>query len=120
MNLAFAIVTIAACSGSVMLAQAAEPSTIMGKWIERRPDGMEIVTEFSPTSMAFYTVDKSGKPTGEPKRTSVIYKDLGGDSISVTVGDGRGGIVVQRKSANVVTVDFPGAYAVDLTRLPSN
>ena len=77
-------------------ADAADPSTIMGKWITRSPDGKALITEFSPTSMAYYPVDEAGKPLGEPKKTGATYKDLSGENIAVTVDGGGPGIIIQR------------------------
>ncbi len=103
------------------LALAADPTTVMGKWIERLSGGRGLVSVFAPGSISFYPVDESGKPAGAPRISSVTYKDLGGEDVGVVFNrDGSGGVVIHRVSENAVTLDFPGQGAHRLARIEGN
>ena len=120
MKVLSATLAVAISLAGVSPAKAADPATVMGKWIERFQNGKGMVSEFTPTSIAYYPVDETGKAMAEPKKTPVTYKDLGGDNIAVVFSqDGSGGsVLIYRKSADAITLDFPGVGAHDLTRLP--
>lgn len=121
MKALLATLVIAVSFAAAVPASAADPATIMGKWIERFKNGKGMVSEFTPTSIAYYPVDETGKALGEPKKALVTYKDLGGEDIAIVFPrDANGGIMVHRRSADAVTLDFPGMAARELTRLPEN
>jgi len=99
-------------------AQAADPATIMGKWIERLPDGRGMVTELAPDSITYYAVDQAGKPLGGPTKTTATYKDLGGDLVGVQFpGAAASGVMFARTGPDSLTMDFPGMGAHNLVRL---
>jgi hypothetical protein len=96
---------------------AADPSSIMGKWVERFPNGAGMVTEFTPEAIAYASVDKTGQPEGSPKKTPATYKDLGGDLVGVQFpGSNGSGIMLQRTGPDSLTMDFPGMGMHKLTR----
>ena len=99
-------------------AQAADPASVMGKWIERLPNGRGMVTEIAPHSISYYPVDQAGTAQGAPSQSAVTYKDLGGDLVGVDFAGADGsGIMLQRTGANSLTMDFPGVGAHKLTRI---
>jgi hypothetical protein len=99
-------------------AQAAIPSTVYGKWIERYADGAGMVTEFSAAQVSSYPVDSFGRATAAPTAMPVTYVDLGGPMVGVSFSGG-GGAVAAEKGADSITLDFPGIGAHELTRLKS-
>jgi hypothetical protein len=119
MNASISIVAAIATLGLSVPAFAAEPSAIMGKWIERFANGKGMVTEFLPNAISSYPVDEAGKPRHEPQKLPVKYKDLGNQEFSITFGDG-GGILLHLTSVDSATLDFPGVGAHNLTRLSAN
>ena len=98
-------VALATAIGGV--SQAAVPSSVFGKWIERLPDGQAIVTEFTAASISCYRLDPNGRATAAPTSLAVTYLDLGGPMIGVSFNAG-GGATVARKGADAITLDFPG------------
>jgi len=96
--------------------QAAIPSTVYGKWIERFPDGNGMVTEFTSAQVSSYPVDSLGKPTAAPTAMPVTYVDLGGPMVGVSFSSG-GGAIAAEKTADAITLDFPGIGAHELTRV---
>ena len=98
------------------VSQAAIPSTVFGKWIERFPDGNGMVTEFTPAQVSSYPVDSFGKPTAAPTAMPVTYVDLGGPMVGVSFSGG-GGAIAAEKTADAITLDFPGIGAHELTRV---
>ena len=96
--------------------QAAVPSTVFGKWIERFPDGNGMVTEFTPAQVSSYPVDSFGKATAAPTAMPVTYVDLGGPMVGVSFSGG-GGAIAAEKTADALTLDFPGIGAHELTRV---
>jgi hypothetical protein len=96
-------------------AAASDPNQIIGKWIERFPNGSGMVTEFTATTISSFGVDASGKQGAPPQTTKVTYKDLG-DSIGVNFAGG-GGILVLVKGPNNIVLDFPGMGAHQLMRV---
>jgi hypothetical protein len=109
LGLVFASALAGAC-------QAAIPSTVFGKWIERFPDGNGMVTEFTPAQVSSYPVDSFGKPTAAPTAMQVTYVDLGGPMVGVAFSGG-GGAMVAEKTIDAITLDFPGIGAHELTRV---
>ena len=100
-------------------AVAADSGPILGKWIEKLPDGKGMVSEFGPNSLTTYPVDASGKPTAEAQQWIVAYRDVGGQDVVLAYTDGGGNLNVHIKSADAITVEFPGMGAHELTRLPA-
>jgi hypothetical protein len=98
------------------VSQAAVPSTVFGKWIERFPDGNGMVTEFTPAQVSSYPVDSFGKATAAPTAMPVTYVDLGGPMVGVAFSGG-GGAMVAEKTTDAITLDFPGIGAHELTRM---
>jgi hypothetical protein len=96
--------------------QAAVPSTVFGKWIERFPDGNGMVTEFTPAQVSSYPVDSLGKATAAPTAMPVTYVDLGGPMVGVAFSGG-GGAIAAARTADAITLDFPGIGAHELTRV---
>jgi hypothetical protein len=100
-------------------AQAAIPSTVYGKWIERQADGGGLVTEFSAAQVSSYPVDSSGRATAAPAAVAVTYVDLGGPMVGVSF-DGGGGAIAAKTGDDAITLDFPGIGAPHaLTRIKS-
>jgi hypothetical protein len=100
------------------VAQAAIPSTVYGRWIERYADGAGMVTEFSAAQVSSYPVDSAGRATAAPTAIPVTYVDLGGPMVGVSFNSG-GGAVAAKNGADSITLDFPGVGAHELTRLKS-
>jgi hypothetical protein len=96
-------------------AHAATPSIVLGKWIERFPNGAGMVTEFTAASISSYPVDSFGHATATPTAMPVTYVDLGGEILGVTF-KGGGGAVVARTGDNAITMALPGIGAHALTR----
>jgi hypothetical protein len=106
-------VAAAAVAGA---ACADPPAAIFGKWIEKYPDGAGMVTEFADASISSYPVDRDGRPLDLPTRMQVTYDDLGGPMIGVSF-HGGGGAVVDRKTEDAITLDFPGVGAHELAKV---
>ena len=98
------------------VSQAAVPATVYGKWIERFPDGNGMITEFTSAQVSSYPVDSLGKPTAAPTAMPVTYVDLGGPMVGVSFSGG-GGAIAAEKTADAITLDFPGIGAHELTRV---
>jgi hypothetical protein len=101
---------------TVGAAQAAVPASVFGRWIERFPNGDGMVTEFTGAAISSYPVDSEGKPTAAPTAMPVTYVDLGGPMLGVSF-QGGGGAILAEKTANAITLDFPGIGAHELTRV---
>ena len=100
------------------VARAADPSSVLGKWIERFPNGKGMVSEFGSDTIVSYPVDESGKPSEPVNKAAVSYEDLGGDLVGVQFsGASTSAIMLQRTDAESLTMDFPGVGAHKLTRL---
>jgi hypothetical protein len=100
-------------------ANAAIPSTVFGKWIERHADGGGLVTEFSAAQISSYPVDSYGRATAAPTAVSVTYVDLGGPMVGVSF-DGGGGAIAAKTGDDAITLDFPGIGAAhELMRVKS-
>jgi hypothetical protein len=110
------VVGLAIAGALAGAAQAAIPSSVYGKWIERFPDGNGMVTEFTPAQVSSYPVDSSGKATAAPTAMPVTYVDLGGPMVGVAF-QGGGGAVAAATTADALTLDFPGVGAHELTRV---
>ncbi len=100
-------------------AAAADSVVIMGRWIERLPDGRGVVSEFGPNSLTTYPVDARGAPTGPSQQWTVFYRDVGGDDLVLAYSDGGGNLNIHKKGADAITIEFPGVGSHDLTRLPA-
>jgi hypothetical protein len=98
------------------VARATEPSQLFGKWIEKLPSGAQMVTEFMPTSISFYPVDRSGKAGAKSKPQDVTYRDLG-QTIAIDFRGG-GGIMAIIKDRDSAVLIFPGMGSHSLTRMP--
>ncbi len=96
-------------------AHAGDPSLLVGKWMEKFPNGTGIVTEFTPTTISFYPVDASGKPKAEPKPQEVTYRDLG-QTIAIDF-NGGGGIMALIKDHGSMVLMFPGMGSHPLVRM---
>ncbi|HUZ71914.1 MAG TPA: hypothetical protein VMU87_02915 [Stellaceae bacterium] len=110
----FALLLAAFC-GSASVATASDPNQLIGRWIERFPNGNGMVAEFTATTISTYGVDATGKRTIPPTTMKVTYKDLG-SSIAVNFVGG-GGIMVLVKGPRNIVLDFPGVGAHQLTRI---
>ncbi|HZZ89208.1 MAG TPA: hypothetical protein VFE13_12845 [Caulobacteraceae bacterium] len=97
-------------------AQAATPSMVYGKWVERFPDGNGMVTEFSAGSISSYPVDSFGHATAAPTAMPVTYVDLGGEILGVSFKSG-GGAMLARRNADAMTMALPGIGSHELTRI---
>jgi hypothetical protein len=98
------------------VAQAADPSAVYGKWIERASNGRGMVTEFTPTSSSWYPIDELGKTIGPVNSLPAKFKSLGETTVSMEFADG-GGIILVVKDHDHLLMDFPGAGAHPLERL---
>jgi hypothetical protein len=98
-------------------AAAADVTQLFGKWAgEKAENGNRLVFEFTPTAIASYGVDSSGKRIGDvtPPR-DVSYRDLG-DSVSIEFRDGSG-IMATIRDAKTIVLILPGTGTRELTRL---
>jgi hypothetical protein len=120
MKTQFAVLIGAAVITAAAPADAADPATVMGNWIEKLPNGASMLVDLAPNSISFQPVSASGKPAGDAQTAKVTYKALDGDFVAVVFGDGSSGVMIQRKSADAIVLDFPGVGAHQLTRLPTN
>jgi hypothetical protein len=75
-----------------------------------------MVTEFTPAQVSSYPVDSLGKATAAPTAMPVTYVDLGGPMVGVSFSGG-GGAIAAEKTADALTLDFPGIGAHELTRV---
>jgi hypothetical protein len=100
-------------------APAAVPASVFGRWIERFPSGDGMVTEFTGAAISSYPVDSEGKPTAAPTAMPVTYVDLGGAMLGVSF-QGGGGAILAEKTADAITLDFPGIGAHELTRVKAD
>jgi hypothetical protein len=98
-----------------VLPALASPAQIFGKWIEEGPNGAEMVTEFTPTTISSYGLDPSGKRVGKANQFSVTYKDVGGSTIQVNFQTG-GGILVHVQDKDTIIMEFPGVGTHTMTR----
>ena len=98
-------------------AAAADPRQLVGKWGgEKAANGNRMVFEFTPTTIASYGIDSTGKRLGDvtPAR-DVSYKDRG-DAIAIEFKDGSG-ITASIKDAKTIVLNLPGMGTRELTRL---
>jgi hypothetical protein len=112
-RLALGVALAGALAGA---AQAAIPSTVFGKWVERYADGNGMVTEFSAAQISSYPVDSYGHATAAPTAMPVTYVDLGGPMVGVSFNSG-GGAVAAKTGDDEITLDFPGIGAHELIRV---
>jgi hypothetical protein len=99
----------------IQAANAADPTQLMGKWVEQLRNGAAMITEFTPTTISFYAVDPSGKPNTEPKPQEVTYKDLG-QTIAIEF-KGGGGVMATITDRQSIVLLFPGMGSHLLTRV---
>jgi hypothetical protein len=99
----------------IQAANAADPTQLIGKWVEHLRNGAAMITEFTPTTISFYAVDPSGKPSIEPKPQEVTYKDLG-ETIAIEF-KGGGGLMAMMKDRQSMVLIFPGMGSHSLTRV---
>jgi hypothetical protein len=97
------------------IALASSPKMIFGKWLSQGVDGAAMVTEFSPTTMSFYNVDVSGKHTTPDQSAAVTYSEGGSDTVLINF-QGGGGAIVDVVSSTKITLEIPGAAAMQLTK----
>jgi hypothetical protein len=100
-------------------ATAADPAGVMGRWVERFPNGNAMVVDIAPAALAYHPEDATGKVLAAENRAAVTYKDLGGDDIVVQFPGGDGGLMIHQKGPDAIILDFPGAGAHLLTRDPA-
>ena len=110
------LVGLLAASAVTGAAEAAVPSSVYGKWIERFPDGNGMITEFTAAKVSSYPVDSSGRATAAPTAIAVTYVDLGGPMVGISF-QGGGGAMVAEKTDDAITLDLPGVGAHELTRV---
>src|SRR5438132_4916749 len=94
---------------------AADPSQLLGKWIEKFQNAARMVTEFTATTISSYPVNKFGEPTKQPQPSEVSYRDLG-NTIGIDFKAG-GGIMAMIKDQNNMVLIFPGMGSRPLTRV---
>jgi hypothetical protein len=71
-----------ACASQAL---AAQPQIIFGKWKGVvAPGGHVQITEFSPTTMTCYVVDKNGVRLNNEIENPVSYSDVGANDILIT------------------------------------
>jgi hypothetical protein len=99
----------------IRAAHAADPTQLIGKWVEHLRNGAAMITEFTPNTISFYAVDPSGKPNTEPKPQEVTYKDLG--QTIVIEFKGGGGLMAMMKDQQSMVLIFPGMGSHSLTRV---
>ncbi len=107
------IVAISALLSNFCMAE--DVNNILGKWIERFPNGNGMVTEFTANTISFYPVDEHNTPQQKPSSMAVTYKDLG-ETIGVNF-QGGGGVIILPKDMDNIALDFPGVSARFLTRM---
>lgn len=93
----------------------ASPARILGKWVELGPNGTEMVTVFTPTSISSYGLDQSGRRVGKDNRFPVTYKDVDPSTIQVNFQTG-GGILVHIQDKDTIVMEFPGVGTHTMTR----
>jgi hypothetical protein len=93
----------------------ADPSQIFGKWVELGPNGAEMVTEITATTISSYGLDEAGRRVGKDNKFPVTYKDLNPSTIQVNFQSG-GGILVHIQDKDTIVMDFPGVGTHTMTR----
>jgi hypothetical protein len=101
----------------IQMALAGETNPLIGKWVERAGPAA-IITEFTPTTMAFTPVDPTGNPTKAPNLARVDY-DIRGSTIVINFHEqGGGGLMATVTDPNSILLIFPGMPgAHKLTRM---
>ena len=108
------LIALALCCWATAAA-ASHLDQILGKWIERQPDGTAIVTEFTATTMSSFKVDASGQPTQPPAPVHVRYQELG-EAIGVNFDNGDSALVVVKRP-DAIVLRYPGLAPHQLTRV---
>lgn len=97
------------------IADAASPTQIFGKWVEQGPNGAEMVTVFTGTTVSSYGIDQFGKRFGNSNRFAVTYKDLDPSTIQVDTSAGDK-ILLHIRDADTIDMEFPGQGMHTMTR----
>jgi hypothetical protein len=95
---------------------AADPAAIVGKWVEKFPNGSGLVTEFTSSAIISYPIDKTGASTDTPSKSIVQYRDTGPSNIAVDF-DGGGMIQVEVQSPDQILLHIPNEGAHQMTKL---
>jgi hypothetical protein len=88
-------------------AEAASAKLLVGKWMEKQPDGSSMATEFTPKTITSYSVDAAGKPTSPFNQSNIIYRDLDGAQIGVAFDKG-GEIKITVVDSENILMNFDG------------
>jgi hypothetical protein len=97
------------------IADAASPGQIFGKWVETGPNGTEMITEFTGTTISSYGLDQFGKRIGNTSRFAVTYKDIDPSTIQVDTSAGDK-ILLHIRDADMIDMEFPGVGTHTMTR----
>jgi hypothetical protein len=108
---------VAILVGAVAAANAADPNLILGRWIEKFPNGTGMVTEFTARSLESYTVDATGQRAKDVGKFAVSYRSLDASTVGVDFQGSAGGVLVLVKDHDTIVLDFPGTGAHTLKRL---
>jgi len=103
----------------IQSAFADDANPLIGKWAEHTTFG-SMITEFTPSTMAFTPVDQSGKPTKAPNLAHVGSYTIHGNTIIINFQEkGGGGLMATlTDDPNSVLLIFPGMPgAHKLTRI---
>lgn len=117
MNLRAVALVATAVAALAQRVGAADPSSIMGRWIETFPNGNGMVTAFDRSSISSYPVDKTGRLARPATTMPVTYKNLGGPIVAVVFAGGSS-ILIVRKGPDAITMDLPGVGAHALVKMP--
>lgn len=95
---------------------AAEADPIIGRWLDKLPDGNSMIVEFTATQISFQGVTQGGAAV-PPSVFPAMYKKEGDGKFVVAIeGQPQDPMAVMLTGADKISLKFPGRDARDLVR----
>ncbi|MSO72051.1 MAG: hypothetical protein EXQ84_00370 [Rhodospirillaceae bacterium] len=87
---------------------ADDTAPIIGRWVDRLPDGTAMITGFSAHTVTFYSVNAQGMSMGPPTTITVQYRKLSDGALLATpIGDIGEPLMVKVKN-DIMVLTFEG------------
>ena len=100
--------------GQAMAADDTAP--IIGRWVDRLPDGNSMITGFTAHTVTFYSVNAQGMSLGPPTTITVQYRKLADGSLLATPVDAFGEPLMVKVKNDIMVLTFEGLAPRTLTR----
>ncbi len=109
-----AIVGFLMLAGQAMAADDTAP--IIGRWVDRLPDGNAMITQFSPRTVTFFSVNGQGMSMGPPTTITVTYRKMPDGSLLATPIDDFGEPLNVKVKNDIMVLTFEGLAPRTLMR----